>query len=149
MAVDCKVPQPDVIHVATFLHHLGSIIYFNDKQSGLDKLVVLDSQWLTRVLATVVTMKANYVRNGLLMHSDLPQIWKPPAFPQQLHRLLLVLLAKLELAYHLPVEPACSFIPCLCEAPRPSAVEMVKVRKRYEGCTGVVYFISLYFFKLL
>jgi len=39
-------------------------------------LVILDPNWLIEVMATLFTTKHHWIKNGLLVHTDLPQIWK-------------------------------------------------------------------------
>jgi hypothetical protein len=75
------------------------------------------------VLATVVSTKHNYCRysvltalnrhtqcvlthqcalthrTGVLPHSALPHIWRPPAFPRELHGFLLSLLERFEITF--------------------------------------------------
>ncbi len=83
---------------------LGVIVHFNDSKANLlNDLIILDPQWLTRLLSTLITTKPNFVKNGAIYSGDLSQIWKPPEFPDSLHPSLLTLLEKFEIAYPLPV----------------------------------------------
>jgi C-terminal of Roc, COR, domain len=123
VAMDCKVAQEsDVLHVANFLHQLGEITYF--AEGALRDIVVLDPQWLTKVFSTVVTMKANYVReDGVLRHSYLAQLWRAPLYPRSVHHDLLSLFHTYELIYQL--KPGLldgeSLVPCLLSERPPSA----------------------------
>jgi len=100
VAMDCKVAQEsDVLHVANFLHELGEITYF--PKGTLRDIVVLDPQWLTKLFSTVITMKANYVRDGLLKHAFLEQLWREPLYPRAVHQDLLSLFQSYELIYQL------------------------------------------------
>jgi len=80
------------------LHQLGSIIYFYNIKM-LQDLVILDPQWLMQVIATIFTTKHTWIKNGLLEHSALKQIWK--AYPEEIHPKLLILLEKFQMVYTL------------------------------------------------
>jgi hypothetical protein len=68
-------------------------------------VVILDPQWLTNVMATIITTKHNYLGRegyeGILQHSVLPFIWRPPTFPDDLHGFILYLLNKFEITFTL------------------------------------------------
>lgn len=100
MAKFCHINDgPDLKRCAETLHLLGDIIYFDDPKAGLDDLVILDSQYLTHVMATIITTKQNYVKNGVLNYNDLRLIWTPPLFPLAVHPYLLAVLEKFEIVY--------------------------------------------------
>ncbi len=46
------------------------------------------------MMSTVVTMQKNYVDEGILRIKNLKNIWRPPAYPSELHDSLLALLYK-------------------------------------------------------
>jgi serine/threonine protein kinase len=104
-----KFKDEDSIKVATsFLHDLGIIIWFNTPESKLSDLVILDSQWLTKVFASIVSAKndsqygvAGCIKNGILQHKDLNLIWREPDYPQRLHRFLLAIFEKFEILHRL------------------------------------------------
>lgn len=83
------------------LHDFGSLIYFDDPSLGVQDLVIIDSQFLTNVMATIITTKTS-IKDGMLPHSLIPMIWRPPEFPPEIHDILLSLLKKFEIAYTLP-----------------------------------------------
>ena len=85
---------------ASWLHNMGTIIYFQ-KHEGLNDIVILDPQWLTDVMSSIITTKHAFVKNGVLQHSTLPQLWRAPEFPPYLHSILLNLLEKFEISYYL------------------------------------------------
>ena len=97
--------KEEVMCVIQFLHSLGDLVYFGDKsgekKGGLEDLIFLDPQWLTHVMASVVTLRHQVVREGKLYHSDLGFIWKEPKFPPSIHGILLQLLQKFEILYPL------------------------------------------------
>eukprot|EP01088_Endostelium_zonatum_P020081 TRINITY_DN722_c1_g1_i1.p1 TRINITY_DN722_c1_g1~~TRINITY_DN722_c1_g1_i1.p1 ORF type:complete len:2287 (+),score=512.39 TRINITY_DN722_c1_g1_i1:319-7179(+) len=105
-----------------------------DGSSSLSDTVFLDPQWLTHVLATIVTLRHNLTKDGRLNHDDLPLIWKPPKFPTDLHPMMLQLLTKFEIAYPLKRSPKqdmslntttaipAHLIPCLLDESRPDKI---------------------------
>jgi hypothetical protein len=101
----CLIENEKELKIATtFLHNLGSLLYFSDDENLAD-VVILDPQWLTDVMATIITTKHNYLGRegyeGILQHSVLPFIWRPPTFPDDLHGFILYLLNKFEIAFTL------------------------------------------------
>jgi hypothetical protein len=42
LALSSGVSQPMIPKAAKYLHQLGSLVYFNERESGLDDLVILD-----------------------------------------------------------------------------------------------------------
>ena len=83
--------------------------------SELHDVVILDPQWVTDLLASVITTKQNFVRDGILKHSDLPFIWR---FDSALHPKLLRLLERFEVSFQMP-EGDRSLIPCMLPDARP------------------------------
>ena len=104
MVEDTGISTRDAVAVTQYLHDLGEIIYFNDKKNilGLNEVVILEPQWLTEVMSTVITMKKNWVDNGVLLHRNLVHLWKAPNYPVEIHEKLLNLLELFELAFELP-----------------------------------------------
>ncbi|KAF2075746.1 hypothetical protein CYY_002928 [Polysphondylium violaceum] len=102
MAISCGIPSTSIPHAADFLKELGIIVYFDDLKSGLDQFIFIDPPWLTRLMATIITSKPNFVQSGVLEQNNLHQIWKAPDFPQYLHHVLLAILQKFEIIHPLP-----------------------------------------------
>ena len=99
MAGLCLIEDEQELELAaSFLHNLGSIIHFGDDEKLRD-IIILEPQWLTRVMCTVITTKHRLVKQGLLDHTFLPFIWRPPQFPPHLHHFILTLLNRFEIAY--------------------------------------------------
>ena len=48
---------------------LGVILHYN--KTTMEDMVILDPQWLTKLMATLITSKPNFVKNGMLPHSVL------------------------------------------------------------------------------
>jgi serine/threonine protein kinase/GTPase SAR1 family protein len=83
------------------LHLLGSVVRFKDAGGGLENYVILDPQWVTKIFATIITTKQNFVRDGVIDVANLfTQLWRP--FPPKLHPLLLNLLESFEIVFKLP-----------------------------------------------
>lgn len=100
LAKFCNIADgPDLKRCVETLHMMGDVVYFDDPKGGLDDLVILDSQFLTQVMATIITTKQNYVKSGIINFNDLRHIWKPPLFPISIHPLLLTLLQKFEIVF--------------------------------------------------
>jgi len=99
LAQDSGIPESRVSQVTQFLHDLGVLVHFRDSEGGLNEIVILDPQWLTKVFATLITMKPNSVKAGVIVRQDLHHIWKPPEFPPDRHPFLLALLAKFEIIF--------------------------------------------------
>lgn len=51
-------------------------------------MVILDPQWLTNLMSSIITFKHRFVKDGMLNMGDLIHIWKPPEFPFELHSIL-------------------------------------------------------------
>jgi len=99
VARDCGVAPGDVEACLQFLSDSGAVTWFPlvDRE-----LVVYDNQWITNMFATIITLKTNFVVNGVLSRSACSQLWKPPTYPLELHPFLINLLRRFELAYPLP-----------------------------------------------
>eukprot|EP01094_Clydonella_sp_ATCC50884_P021946 TRINITY_DN493_c0_g3_i1.p1 TRINITY_DN493_c0_g3~~TRINITY_DN493_c0_g3_i1.p1 ORF type:complete len:2040 (-),score=911.87 TRINITY_DN493_c0_g3_i1:136-6255(-) len=131
MAEMCQIRKPEMVRNASqLLHDLGSIVHFS-QEKALSDMVILNPQWLVDVMSTVVTTKHQYTRQGVLLHQNLPQIWRAPDFPPSLHSTLLYLLEKFEISYYLratqtvkgDVYSGKSLIPSLLPEERPSDLE--------------------------
>lgn len=85
-----------------FLHDIGSLIYFDDPSIALGDLVVIEPQFLTNVMSTIITTKNN-IKDGIMNKSMFPIIWRPPQFPESIHNILINLLEKFEIVFLLPV----------------------------------------------
>lgn len=123
MAKDCGVEENQIKKLSSFLHDVGSVVSYADDGEGLGEIVTLDSQWLTRVFSTLITMKPNSVRGGIILRSDLSHIWKPPQFPPESHNFLLSLLSKFELLFQFHGSDKI-LVPSLLSDERPSLLQI-------------------------
>lgn len=62
-------------------------------------VVVLNPSWLIDLLATIMTTRHNYTKDGILKKSSLPHIWKPPRFPEQMYPFMVSLLDSFEVSF--------------------------------------------------
>lgn len=97
----------EVREMATFLHDMGSILWFNS--TTMREVVILDPQWLSEVMASIISMKVRW-KDGELPHSALANIWK--AYPANLHPTLLSFLEHFEVAYPLKGTDK-TIVPCM------------------------------------
>ena len=92
--------EEHLLEATEFLNNLGSLVFFKSESTS-EALVVLDPQWLTAMFASIITTSHNYTQNGILLKSNLPQIWRPPQYPQKMHQTLIKLLQEFEIIYQL------------------------------------------------
>lgn len=101
LAKSCNIRSEESLKRATrFLHETGSLIYFEEEES-LNKIVILDPQYLTKFMSSIITTKHNFAREGILFHIHLKQIWRPPEFPEYLHKQFIALFEKFEISFNL------------------------------------------------
>ena len=104
VAVGCNLEPEAVKDVVKFLHSTGVLCYFDDSFTRLSDLVVLDPQFLTNVMASVITLKHRFGQDtrweGMLQSQDLPHIWKD--YPKEIRSTLMSLLEQFEIAFKLP-----------------------------------------------
>jgi len=116
--------EAELLRATMFLNQLGSLVYF-PKEPGLKQFVILDPQWITTMLSSIITTKHSYAKDGILMHKSLKQIWRPPQYPNHLHTHLISLLEKFEISFNVSqdssFENGMSLIPSLLSNERPPA----------------------------
>mmetsp|Transcript_33003 Transcript_33003/g.82965 ORF Transcript_33003/g.82965 Transcript_33003/m.82965 type:complete len:2143 (+) Transcript_33003:102-6530(+) len=118
-----------LLNATDLLHKLGSLVHFA-KDSSLKDIVILNPQWLTNLMCTIITTKHQFVKDGILKHSALGQIWRAPDFPPDLHPLLLNLLQKFEISFYMKedkddpsIYSGYSLIPALLSETRPAGLD--------------------------
>jgi internalin A len=85
------------------LHDLGVTLHFKDSRDiALKNIVILKPEWATEAFYKILSTKSVLQRGGLLLHSDLEQIWDQEIYPSEIHPQLMELMNKFELAYELP-----------------------------------------------
>lgn len=100
----------EIREMATFLHDMGSILWYNSTM--MKDVVILDPQWLSEVMASIISMKVQW-KDGELPHSALANIWK--AYPAKMHGTLLSFLEHFEVAYPLKGTDK-TIVPCMFSA---------------------------------
>eukprot|EP01125_Pyxidicula_operculata_P004902 TRINITY_DN1814_c0_g1_i1.p1 TRINITY_DN1814_c0_g1~~TRINITY_DN1814_c0_g1_i1.p1 ORF type:complete len:2509 (+),score=641.73 TRINITY_DN1814_c0_g1_i1:27-7553(+) len=107
MGAACNMNQKrDILQCTRLLHDLSTIIYF-DKMSHLSDIVILNPQWLVKMLASIYSAKNQFLKkNGVVDESDLLQIWSQ--YPASIHKQLLHVLEKFDLAFTLKESSASS-----------------------------------------
>jgi small GTP-binding protein len=91
--------QTDILD--EYLHDLGVIIHFRDRLE-LRNMVILKPEWATKAVYKILGTHSILDRGGILLHSELDQIWDTDIYPQDIFSKLLGLMNKFELAYELP-----------------------------------------------
>eukprot|EP01101_Sappina_pedata_P003071 TRINITY_DN13289_c0_g1_i2.p1 TRINITY_DN13289_c0_g1~~TRINITY_DN13289_c0_g1_i2.p1 ORF type:complete len:597 (+),score=147.61 TRINITY_DN13289_c0_g1_i2:33-1823(+) len=87
-----------------FLSDSGALVQFQD-------IIVLDPQWLANIMRDLVSFNHNFIKEGILLHSDIPHIWKDYGDSREL---LLPLMEKFEIVYEMRDEGfKRSLVPCL------------------------------------
>eukprot|EP01133_Synstelium_polycarpum_P015754 gene15754-18720_t len=89
----------DLADATSFLHNMGLVLHYNTP--SLKNLVVLDPQWLADIMSSLITFSHNWIKRGILVHSELVSIWGGRYDPS-LWPVLLKILEKFEVAYELP-----------------------------------------------
>ncbi len=85
------------------LHYLGVSLHFRDKLE-LANMVILKPDWAIGAFYKVLDTQSVKDRGGILLHSELEEIWDASIYPADIHPTLLELMNKFELAYKLPDE---------------------------------------------
>ena len=120
------IEEEEVTSAARALHTWGTIFYHSDVI--LQDLIILDPSWLTKLMATILTTKHSYVRNGVVLHRDLIHIWHPSEYPLEFHQSLHQLLENFEIIFPLKEsedlswEERKSLVPVLLSAQKPEMI---------------------------
>lgn len=102
IAASLEISSENVLEAAQFLHKSGTIMYY-DTDTNLKQYVFLDPQWMVESFSLLVeNNRPPLIINGILEHSLIDMIWKPPFYPQAFHPLLLNLLRKFDVCFRIP-----------------------------------------------
>ena len=99
VAATAGVSKEECVTCLEFLHDVGLVVYFDDKTAGLSELVILDPHWIVNLLSSIITLKHSYAKDGIMMSSCLPQIWKE--YQPSEYNWLLKLLEKFEITFRI------------------------------------------------
>src|ERR1051326_5311541 len=80
------------------LHELGEILYHQDR-ADLADFVLLDCEWVTELLGTVLRSRQVRENHGILRHSDLDDLWPETLVPPELRTHLLKLMDTFDISY--------------------------------------------------
>ncbi|XP_061180809.1 uncharacterized protein LOC133189455 [Saccostrea echinata] len=102
--------EQDLKEAISFLDNLGTVQYF-DTDFLRDKVVV-DPQWIVKVMACVVSVRASAIQknDGRFEHSQLDAVWEK--YDADLRPWLLSLTEEFDLTFPLPGQPL-NIVPCL------------------------------------
>ncbi|AKB83507.1 hypothetical protein MSBR3_2929 [Methanosarcina barkeri 3] len=84
-----------------YLHELGVTLSFKDR-IALKNIVILKPEWATEAFYRILSTKSVFHREGVLLHSELDQIWDNETYPKKIYPQLMELMNKFELSYELP-----------------------------------------------
>ena len=123
--------EEDLQYATAFLHDLGTMLHYDERASGLSDLYFTDPCWLSDMMAKVVTVRERnpYISGGLLLRSDVPQLFKDERFPQELFDQYLSLLARFEIA--LPLDHERIMIPSMLPQEEPKEAKEVNTDSRH------------------
>jgi hypothetical protein len=101
LALDCGVHESELLPCIELFNNTGLLLYFNDEQAGLADLVILDSNWLSDVMASMIGFRSTWLKDGVMDHRNIDHIWKE--YPPRLQEQILALLLKFDVIY--PMKP--------------------------------------------
>jgi len=81
--------------MTVFFNYAGHIVWFN--VPGIRELVILDTQWLANLLASVVSFKSR--SKWMLKRADLELAWKDQTLPPSIHDALIKLLERYDVLF--------------------------------------------------
>ena len=135
MAEGVGVPPNSVKDATLFLHTIGTLCYYDDEKSGLDKVVIIDPQFLTDVMSSIITLKHRFAQGtnmeGILFYSQLPHIWKH--FPADIQPMLLKLLESFEICFKLPTHFSFTSPPADLSDSDPIDVPLIRLLGKKES----------------
>jgi internalin A len=113
------VASQEALTLAKLMHDLGHIIYYDDDE-GLQDIVVLNPEWLTKAISHVLEDSATRDSAGVLAHARLKELWQEGAgYPSQYHPYFLRLMEKFDISYRLEDDELHSLVAQLVPHERP------------------------------
>ena len=112
--------DPEISTLATLMHDLGLVIYYAEDE-GLQDVVVLNPEWLTKAISYVLDDKPTVQAGGVLNHARLREIWqnRKEGYAYRYHPYFLRLMEKFDISYRLDGDELHSLIPQLVPHRRP------------------------------
>lgn len=100
----CKskgLDDKNIIVLDEYLNDLGVTLHFKDR-IALKDIVILKPEWATNAFYKILSTKFVLDNKGILLQSELSQIWDIETYPSSVYSHLMELMNKFELAYELP-----------------------------------------------
>lgn len=105
-AMQCSIVDQQALKLATeFLADVGTIVYFADESIDL---VVLKPQWLADIMASLITFRHGWIKEGLLPDNFLRMVFE--SYPESLHETLLALLKRFEVVYRVQFDESVNYL---------------------------------------
>jgi small GTP-binding protein len=98
---DHGIENKEIWDFASMLHDLGNILFFHE-DSGLDDMVILQPEWITKAISKVLENEDTSIAKGVLNHEWLVNIWSD--YNRKLHPAFLRLMEKFDLSYRIEGE---------------------------------------------
>ncbi|MEO0456661.1 MAG: COR domain-containing protein [Cyanobacteria bacterium P01_A01_bin.114] len=92
----CKISDEAKPVLATWLHELGDILFFQD-DDDVNDLVILKPQWVTEYISKVLTAEEVINRNGIFTRQCMDQVWVD--LTPSLRNFFLRLMERFDLSY--------------------------------------------------
>ncbi|AKB44230.1 COR domain-containing protein [Methanosarcina vacuolata] len=83
-----------------YLNDLGVTLHFRDR-IALRNIVILKPEWATGAFYKILSTKSVLQREGVLLRSELDEIWDKETYPPDIYPQLMELMNKFELSYEL------------------------------------------------
>ena len=99
----CTLDQKELKRVTEFLIDTGVLLHYDDHSHNLDELYFVDPRWLCDMMSSIVTVKEKnpYVKNGILLLSNINLILRDERFHSHHFVQYLTLLDCFEIAFAL------------------------------------------------
>ena len=111
----------------SFLHDLGTLQFFD--REILREMVVINPQWITDVMACIVSVKNSPIVNGIFKHDDVGSVWKN--FPNVDTQWLLRLTEEFDLTFR-QTQQAANIVPCLLPDDEPNVRLVTRTKLAFE-----------------
>ncbi|WP_199464272.1 COR domain-containing protein [Acaryochloris thomasi] len=98
----CNVSKDSQSLLATYLHELGDILFFQDNPE-LNDLVILKPQWVTQKISKVLSAEAVIEANGIFTRQCMEELWHD--LHPSLRDHFLELMEQFDLSYKIPEDP--------------------------------------------
>lgn len=127
----CRANQQNIskkeIHLfSEYLHDIGAIIHFKE-DSILRNLVIINPQWATKAVYTLIDTIPIQKKDGVFSIFELDNYWDLTAYPQERHIEILQLMEKFEICFKLMGGKDIYVIPELLKIEIPNAFVIAEI----------------------